>query len=473
MESRLTEMLASGKQRFSRRTMVKLVGGTAAMPVVASLIAACGGGSNNSSTATTGGQSQVTAVGGVPTPLDTFKNQGTPGATSAAGSAGTPEATSASGSANGSPKTGGTIHMTIINDPDTLDVALSSSLTSSTIFSHLYDSLVYIGEDHQPHPWLAEKWDISQDGKQIQFAIRQGIKFHDGTPCDGAAVKANFDRMLDPSVASIRKTGLGTMTGVDLVDDHTIQCNFTTAYAPILTNLDGTGIASPTAVKKYGDSYGHNPVGTGPFMFKSWNQGQSVELARYPDFKQYRDDYKNSGAPYVDGLQWKIIAEQATSTAALLSGELDIAGVALSQASQIMNNKDFNVYIWKDRDGYIYVEYNMNKAPFNDVAVRKAVAYAIDRESVVKSAWNGFATVDLLPIPTGVAGYDKSLDQYAYPYDPEKAKKALTDAGYTAGSDGVMQKDGKSVQFTMIVYAGTMRSRPAVSSSRPTSTRLG
>ena len=438
-------------QRFSRRTMVKMVGGAAAFPVVSSLITACGGSSNNSSTATSGGQSQVTAVGGVPTPLDTFKNQGSPVASPMAGS---PTSSSGTGSTSGQPKTGGTVHMTIINDPDTLDVALASSLTSSTIFQYIYDCLVYIGDDHQPHPWLAEKWNINGDGTQIQFVIRQGIKFHDGTPLDGAAVKANFDRMLDPKVASIRKTGLGPMTGVDLIDPNTIQCNFSKAYAPILTNLDGTGISSPTAVQKYGDKYGHNPVGSGPFMFKEWAQGQSVSLVKYPDFKQYRQDAKNMGAPYVDGLQWKIIAEQATSTAALQSGELDIAGVDLTQANSVMNNKEFNVYIWKERDGYIFVEYNMNKAPFNDLSVRKAVAYAIDRDSCVKSAWNGFASVDLLPIPTGVAGYDESLNQYAYPYDPDKAKKALTDGGWAAGSDGVMAKDGKPLSFTMIVYAG-------------------
>jgi peptide/nickel transport system substrate-binding protein len=344
--------------------------------------------------------------------------------------------------------------MTIINDPDTLDEALSSSLTSSNIFQYIYDSLVYIGDDHLPHPWLAEKWDINTDGTQITFSIRSGIKFHDGTVLDGAAVKANLDRILDPKTASIAKTGLGSMTTVDLVDPMTVRCNFTAAYAPILTNLDGTAMSSPAAVAKYGDTYGHHPVGTGPFMFKDWTQGQGVDIVRNPNYVQYREDYKNKSAPYIDGISWKIIADQATSTAALLTGELDIAGVQLTQANSIMTNADFQTYIWKDRNGYIFVEYNMNKAPFNDLAVRKAVALALDRDSIVKSAWNGFATVDLLPIPTGVAGYTTDLNQFAYPYDPAKAKQTLTDAGYTAGSDGVMAKDGKSLAFTMIVYSG-------------------
>jgi peptide/nickel transport system substrate-binding protein len=120
----------------------------------------------------------------------------------------------------------------------------------------------------------------------------------------------------------------------------------------------------------------------------------------------------------------------------------------------VQNNKEFKVYIWKDRDGMIFLEYQPNKAPFNDLAVRKMMAYACDRDSIVKSAYNGYATANLLPIPTGVAGWDKSLEQYAYPYDLTKAKQALTDGGYTAGSDGTMQKDGKPLAFTMLVYSG-------------------
>ncbi|HEU5424645.1 MAG TPA: ABC transporter substrate-binding protein [Nitrolancea sp.] len=454
MESNDTMRPALGGTKLSRRSVTKLLAGAAGAPLLGTLIAACGGSSSNAPSATSGsgGTSNATTIAGLATPMNTFQNMATPAATPAAASTTTSAATPQA--AAGTPKKGGTIHMSIINDPDTLDPVLSSSATSSSIFTYIYDSLVYIGQDHLPHPWLAEKWDINTDGTQITFTIRQGIQFHDGTPLDGAAVQAYFDRVLDPKLASIRKTGMGPMTGVDLVDPMTVRCNFSQPYAPFFTQLDGNGITSPAAVQKFGDKFGHNPVGTGPFKFKEWPQGQSVSLVRYENYKNYRDEFKNKGAPYVDGLSWKIIAEQATSTAALLSGELDIAGVDLTQAPTIMSNPQFQVYIWKDRNGYIFVEYNMNKAPFSDLAVRKAVAYALDRDSIVKSAWNGFATVDLLPIPTGVAGYDASLNQFAYPYDPTKAKQALTDGGYAPGSDGIMAKDGKPLSFTMIVYSG-------------------
>src|SRR6185503_19104261 len=126
-----------------------------------------------------------------------------------------------------------------------------------------------------PHPWLSEKWEISPDGKQITFTIRKGIKFHDGTDMDGAAVKFAFDRILDPATASPAKAQMGTLQTVDLVDPVTVRFNFSAPYAPFFTNisLGYGGIVSPTAVKKFGDSYGHNPVGTGPFKLKEWVAG--------------------------------------------------------------------------------------------------------------------------------------------------------------------------------------------------------
>lgn len=434
------------QRSVSRRRVTKMLGAAAAVPLVASILAACGGGSSAPST-TTGNSGQGAAtVEGAGTPMNTFQNSATP-------TSGTPTS-SGTTSANGTPKQGGTVHQSIINSPDTLDPTLASSATSSSIFQYIFDSLVYIGEDHLPHPWLAEKWEISSDGKQVIVTIRTGVKFHDGSPLDGAAVKANFDRILDPKVASITKASMGTMTSCDVVDPQTVRFNFTTAFAPFFTNLDGTGISSPTAVQKYGDKYGHNPVGTGPFMFKEWVSGQSVTLVKNPSYVQYRDDFKNKGAPYVDELNWKIIGEAATSTAALESGELDIGSIDLTQASKFQGNSNYQVYIWKERDSYIFVEYQINKFPFNDLAVRKAIAYAMDRDSMVKSAYNGFATPNLLPIPNGVAGWDASLNQYGYPFSIESAKKVLTDAGYKPGSDGIMAKDGKPLSFTMIVYSG-------------------
>ncbi|HLI52664.1 MAG TPA: ABC transporter substrate-binding protein [Thermomicrobiaceae bacterium] len=347
--------------------------------------------------------------------------------------------------------------MSLIEEPDSLDPAKTIEATASGIMQYIYDSLVFIGPDRLPHPWLAEKWDISPSGDQITFTIRSGAKFHDGTDLDGAAVKANFDRILNPATASPAKAQLGSLTSVDLVDPATVRFNFTSPYAPFFTNISISygGIVSPSAVTKYGSAYGHNPVGSGPFMFKSWPAGQGLTLVRYDGYQQFRTDYQNTGPAYLDQISYKIISESATAQAALEQGELDLIGIDVQQVKEIESNSNLQMLVWKTADNMDFVEY-ANKWPFTDLAVRQAIAYSIDRNSIVSGGFNGQATANLLPIPVGVAGWDESLGtQYGYAYDLTKAKKTLTDAGYAPGSDGIMAKDGKRLSFTMIVYSGS------------------
>jgi peptide/nickel transport system substrate-binding protein len=139
-----------------------------------------------------------------------------------------------------------------------------------------------------------------------------------------------------------------------------------------------------------------------------------------------------------------------------------VSDVDVQQAPKIQSDPKYQLIVWKDATDMTFVEY-ANKAPFTDQAVRQAIASSIDRDSIVKTAWNGFATPNLNPIPAGVAGWDASVgQQYGYPYNLDKAKQYLADDGYTAGADGVLQKDGQPLAFTMLVYSG---SEPAKSSA--------
>jgi peptide/nickel transport system substrate-binding protein len=256
---------------------------------------------------------------------------------------------------------------------------------------------------------------------------------------------------------------MGSLESVDAPDPQTVRFNFAEPYAPFFTNisLGYGGIVSPTAVQKYGDAFGHNPVGSGPFRFKSWEAGQSITLERNPDYKNVRDDNKNKGAAYLDALEWRFIPEAATRLAALQSGELDVSDVDFQQANTIQSNSGLQLIVWKDALDMDFIEF-ANKEPFTDASVRKAIAYSIDRDSIVKAAFNGFATKNLNPIPTGVAGWDAALgDQYGYPYDLTKAKQALTDGGWAPGADGVMAKDGKPLAFTLLVYSGSEPAKTA------------
>jgi len=438
------------------------------------ILTACGGGTApTATTAASASSAPATALANTPvtaggTPLSTFATAVPATSAPAAGSAaagGTPQAAA----------TGGTMHLATSAEPDALDPAKTIQLNADSFNDNLYDRLVFIGPDRLPHPWLSEKWDISQDGKQITFTIRKGIKFHDGTDLDGAAVKFSFDRILDPATASPAKAQIGTLQSVDLVDPVTVRFNFSAPYAPFFTNvsLGYGGIVSPTAVKKSGDAFGHNPVGSGPFKLKEWVTGQRITLERYADYKNFRTDGTNTGSAYLDALEFKIIADTATRLAALQSGELDVSDVDVQQIDKIKSDPKYQIVIWKDATDMDFFEY-ANKEPFTDLAVRQAIAYSIDRDSIVKSAWNGYATANLNPQPVGVAGWDAAIgQQYGYAFNLDKAKKVLADGGYTPGPNNILQKNGKPLAFTMLVYSNSPPAKTAAEIVQATLQSIG
>lgn len=304
-------------RNVTRRTALKYLGFAGGIPIVASILAACGGNGNNSGAATQNTPASSlanTPVTGGGTPLTTFATvapEGSPTAQAAGASpaiSASPQVTAPQG------KTGGTLLLASGIDPDALDPAKTIQLAADAINDSIYDRLVYIGRDRLPHPWVAEKWEISNTGTEITFSIRQGSTFHDGNPLNGTAVKFSFDRILDPATASPAKAQMGTLQRVDLVDDWTVKFTFSEAYAPFFTNisLGYGGIVSPAGVQKFGDNFGKNPVGSGPFKLKQWNSGQEIVLERFADYKNYRADGANNGPAYLDDIRFKIISEAAT-----------------------------------------------------------------------------------------------------------------------------------------------------------------
>src|SRR5262249_53900843 len=215
------------------------------------------------------------------------------------------------------PVQGGVLRTSISEDGGQLDPARQISLNDFYIIQGtLDDALVYLDENGLPKPWIAESWTISDDSLTITFKIRTGIKFHDGTDLDAAAVAFNYTRVLDPSLGAISKSQLGTLTSVEATDATTAVFHFSAPYAPIFSGLAGLGVASPTAIQKYGDDFGHHPVGSGPFMFKEWVPGTKIVLERNPNYVNYREDDKNKGPAYVDELEFDVITEHATQSAA-------------------------------------------------------------------------------------------------------------------------------------------------------------
>jgi peptide/nickel transport system substrate-binding protein len=316
-----------------------------------------------------------------------------------------------------------------IAEPKSLDPHVVTAVNDFRILMNIYDGLVrYKDGTLEPEPALAESWEISDDGLTYTFKLREGVSFHDGSPLDAEAVKFNFERMLDEK-HPYHDTGpfplaffFQAIDTVSAPDDSTVVFKLKEPYAPFLSNLAyPTGlIVSPTAVKEYGKDYGRHPSGTGPFKFESWESNTSVIITR-------NDDYWD-GAPPLEAVVYRPITDANTRVAEMLSGGIDLmVEVPPDNLDQFRQDPAFKVYeqagphLW-------FLILNAKEGPFADKRVRQAVNYAIDKKALVDDVLQGTAEVAAGPTPPAFAwAYNDALEPY--PYDPDKAKALLKEAG--------------------------------------------
>jgi peptide/nickel transport system substrate-binding protein len=346
-----------------------------------------------------------------------------PAATSAPASSPT-IAPTAQAAAAGSPKRGGILKVGLQADPTSLDPQKTSLTALFHVTEHIYSALVRLNPDLTVGPDLAQKWDISSDGKTYTFTLRQGVTFHSGKPLTSADVTYTFSRLLDKATASPNATLLAPVDTITAPDENTVVIALKQADASFLTNLTSPAsvIINKDAVDKYGDLT-KNADGTGPFIFKEYVPNTRVVLDRNPN-------YYETGKPYVDGLEMTIAADDTSRTAALRTGTVDFIEYAplkdiptLKSDSSLMMAGDQNTNIR-------FIALNVTRPPYSDVRVRQAIAMAIDRDAVLGPAVFGFGTATSEIFPPG---YWAGLGVKPAPPDIAKAKQMLADAGYPNG----------------------------------------
>jgi peptide/nickel transport system substrate-binding protein len=347
-------------------------------------------------------------------------------------------------------------------DPEGLyNVQSISLIVSNVLGNFLLERLIYLDDKGQPQPWLAESWQIADDGKTVTFKLKGGKTFHDGSPFNAAAVKFLFDTILDPASASPSKGLVGPLEKVEPPDDMTVVFTFSKPYAPFLNLLGQSffGFNSPSAVKSAGAAYARHPVGTGPFMFKDWTPGTEINLVRNPNFKQYRPDAANQGLPYLDAINLIVMTEEGVVTSALQTDELDAASLTADAVRPLSADPQFTIINDKHAKNLMFLEFDYKKAPFSDRSFREAISYAIDRNAVLQAAFGGNGTTALGPLSRGIPGFDDAVAQkYGTPYDPAKAKQMLDALGWK-DNGGVRAKDGVSANFTVRSYADSTTER--------------
>jgi peptide/nickel transport system substrate-binding protein len=354
---------------------------------------------------------------------------------------------------------GGTLKVRSAIEPETLFNGITISGTPNDILgSFLLERLVSLDTNGDLKPWLAKTFSFSDGGKVITFKLRDGITFHDGTPFNAAAVKAQFDFVLDPANASPTRSFLGPLKKVETPDDETVEFTFSEPYAPFMNNIAQAsfGINSPTALKKEGPSqYGRHPVGTGPFQFDSWVPGSQIRLVRYPSYQQFRTDVTNKGPAIADDVVISIIPEATVAAAALETGELNAVVLPPDEVKVFENDPAYNVISIKNDDNLIFLEFNQRRAPFDDPKAREALSYAIDRDSIVTAAFGSYAQPAYSPLSPGISDYDPAVGKdYGSKFDLERARELLRADGWTMGSNGVLQKNGKEARLVIKSYAG-------------------
>ncbi len=311
-------------------------------------------------------------------------------------------------------------------NPILLDPHTQGDMGSEAICRHVYAPIVSYTPDGEVHPNIAESWDIADDGMSITFHLRKDVTFHNGDPLTAEDIKFSFERQL--SIPDERQYVL-LMDDVDVIDDYTCRVNLNTP-APAVFLVNVSGAASTIVPKNYtekmeaeGKSISDAPIGCGPYKFVSFTSYDECVLERWDDFWGEK--------PANAGLTFKIITDDAAKTIALETGEIDfLVETPTIDYSRIDENPDLVLEPY-DTAWMEYLCINNQKAPFDDIRVRQALSYLVDRDAIVAIAENGHGTPLYCPAAKGDISYTDLENKY--PYNVEKAKELLAEAGYPNG----------------------------------------
>ncbi len=323
------------------------------------------------------------------------------------------------------PTSGGSVNMGIVADVQSFDPPIPSDNMSIWTMLNVYDQVLRVAKNGQEvEPCLAESYELSDDLITYTFKLRPDVVFHDGTPLKASDVKYCLDR-----VSFDEESGwLSLFTAVESTeapDDNTFILHVKEPWAPMLANmaLFAASIYPEAAHKEQGPALFENPIGTGPFVFDAWQKGAAITLKKNPN-------YWMEGQPYLDEVTFSVVADANTRVIQLQSGDMDIASDApFSQIDSL--DADENIDVLVAPVGRVdYVAINHTRPPFDDVKVRQALNYAVDKEAIIQAVLYGKAQVAQSALPR-MRFWNEEIEPY--PYDPEMAKQLLSESSAAGG----------------------------------------
>ncbi len=326
---------------------------------------------------------------------------------------------------------------------------LATDSASGDISGWIYNGLTKYDKNIKVTGDLAESWDISPDGLQIIFHLRKGVLWHDGTEFTSHDVLFTYDRVIDPKTPTPYGSNFGPVKAVEVIDKYTVKIVYKEPFAPALESwgmgilpkhlLDGKDITS--------EYYSRNPIGTGPYKLKEWVTGQKIVLEAFQNYFE--------GRPKIDKYIARVIPDNATMFLELKFGGIDFMGLTPPQYKLQANAEFFNKYFQKFRYpafGYTYLGYNLLDRRFSDRRVRQAITHGINKKDIIAGVLLGYGTPCTGPFPPESWAYNPDVRDLEY--NPEKSRKLLEEAGWEKGESGMLEKNGKAFEFTVLVNQG-------------------
>ena len=349
---------------------------------------------------------------------------GTSGSTASQGGSG------ASGSASAQPVNKDSIVIGVPLEPPILDPQSTTAHAARQVYCNIYSNLLAKTEAGEFVGDLAESYEANEAGTEYTFHLRKGVSFHNGDELKASDVKFTLERGMKSAYVAFFYEAFDK---VEAVDDYTVKVTLkynASMFLEIMT-MPQTGIVSEKVVTAAGDQYGREPIGSGPYQFKEWVAGDHITLVANESYY--------GGAPAIKECQFRIITDKSTGTIALEKGEIDMYyDISPTDVKRVSENGSLK-YEEIGSIAYEHLVINCENSKFSNKLVRQALAYAIDRESVVIAGKNGAGVLAESQIPETMFGFSKNVT--AYEYSPEQAKAKLAEAGFPDGFSCVMKVD--------------------------------
>lgn len=361
---------------------------------------------------------------------------------------------SAAGAGATEPQYGGNLVIGTFAEPVMFNPVYSQDTASSDVESLIHAGMMESNERLEMVPLIAvDQPDISADGLEWIFTLREGVRFHDGVELTAHDVAFTYSLFIHPDYVGPRAGSFRTLRRVEALDERRVKFTFSEPDARFLS-LSGYGILprhllADVPVRELGEYRAYNveaPIGAGPFRFVSWTRGQNLVL-------QANEDYFE-GRPYLDRITKRFVSDESTGVLLLETGDIDYFVVPLNEVATVQKMPHVTLYNTLSL-AYTYLGWNLNNPLFQDRRVRHALTHAIDRQEIVETLLEGHAGVADAPV-SPLMDWAYSDDVARFPFDPDRARALLAEAGWRPGPDGILQKDGRRFSFQLLTNDGNV-----------------